>query len=149
MWKCSSRNFGSVSPDLAPKHILTLKSHIASKRWKGAVLDICPLSIPPWLALHGWLGSCSFPVPGQCIQVSGDPCSCIYTPALNMPKKPSPTLRPVGKEQPAATLFPPDHSDYTVNRESPNSPLSHQIYKWFGLPNLTQTMTVSGIVVMI
>lgn len=83
---------------------------------KGGILDLCPLSFPLRLALHGWLGSCSLPVLGHRIQVSGVHCSYIHTPALNMPERPSLTLRPADKGKPATIVFSPDHCDYAVNR---------------------------------
>lgn len=109
-----------------------------------------PLSFPPQLALHVVLGSCSLPVTGHHIQVSGVHCGYICTPALNTPERLSLNLTPADKGQPTSILFSSDQSGYSVNRE-----WSHLHVKPSNVPRncfggwyLAQTRAVSGRVAM-
>lgn len=127
-----------------------LKSHTASKLWMEGISDLCLVSFPPWLALHGWCRSCSLPVLGHHIQISRV-WFYIYPLALNMPERPSLTLGPAGKGQPAAILFSPYHSDYIANRERSHLHIKSSTLCWNYLGGwyLAQTMTMSGTVAVI
>lgn len=128
----------------------TFKSHTTSELWREGILDTALSAFRVGQLCMSGLGPALF-IAWAPHPVFWSTVSAATSVSLNLPERPSLTLRPAGQGQPVAILFFPDHNNCASNKEwshlhikSSSSP-RNGLGGWY----LAQTMTVSGTVVRI